>query len=361
MENNLKSFFDGAKNSLTEINSLSAQAAEAKTMRDSSEAELNSLQRTLKENIAGVYHKRRTEIEKKYDSQLAKANDKLRKAQGKRGKAKNQGIKDRITDETAALRTDIKNLRNEIRTSFKANGLPEMCDTGMFNSIYMPDSITDVLVIILAFVIFFAVIPIGIYKAFFDGSIAALIIIYIADVLIFGGIYISISRSTVMAHHDVLMHAKQLRRCIAADEKRIASISRAIQNDTNESYYDLAVYDDEIAHIKQELADITMQKNDALNTFENVTKNIITDEVTAKLKPQLDAAAKRYEEARTKYDGLDSQRKALAQTISENYEPYLGKEFMHRSKIEKLEEIIDHGTATNIAEAKEEYHRQYDI
>jgi len=357
----LNKFFEDAKRELSEYHELGNETNQLKSEREKLDGQLAQLIKQRDESISQTCKKRRSEIDKTYDSELSKGSERLRKAQNKRDKAKSQGVRERIADETAELRGDNKNIESSIRSSFKSEGVPGFCNTKLYYALYFPKSFGDVLIIILCFAIAFFLIPFAIYKLCFDTNTLALIIIYILDVLLFGGLYVGISRATVVQHHDVLVSGQNARMTIETNKKKIAHITKSIQNDTNESYYDLAVYDDEIAHIKQQLADVTMQKNEAINTFENVTKNIITDEITNNAKGAIDETSAKLESTTAAYNDAEQRRKAKALELSNNYEVYLGKEFMSRAKIEKLQEIIAHGTATNISEAIEEYNRQYDI
>ena len=357
----LNAFFNGARQALTELSELNAETAKLRDEKTKLENSVNSRKRKLEDTLNQTYEKRRAEIDKTYDGEISKCNEKLKKAKGKREKAKNQGIRERISEETAALRSDIKSVESSIRSEFKRSGIPGLCNNSFYFSLFMPGSFKDILVIILTFAIAFFLIPFGIWKLFFDGSSIALFIIYVLDVLLFGGLYIIISQRTVMRHQESLKRIRRMRKQIADDRRKINDITDNIRNDANESHYDLAAFDDEIAHLTQQLADITMQKNDAIHKFENVTKNIITEEITNNARPAIDEESAKLAEVSAKYSEADTARKTKALEINNNYEVYLGKEFMTKAKIDALADIINHGTATNISEAIEEYYRQNDI
>ena len=56
-------------------------------------------------------------------------------------------------------------------------------------------------------------------------------------------------------------------------------IEKSIRRDKNEKMYNLEKFDDEIAQLEQEIRRISTQKQEALNSFEQVTKTIIADEI----------------------------------------------------------------------------------
>ena len=357
----LNVFFDGAKTSLAEIGRLNSEVTQLRNQQTKLEDSLRSQEEKLEKELNSKYNKALSGIDKTYDGQIDKEKDELQRAMKKREKAKNQGVKERIAEETAPLRSEIRDIESGIRSSLRSKGLPGYCNSDLFYSLFLPKTLGDFLLLLIVFAVAFFLIPVGIWKLFFVDGTVALIIIYVVDILIFVGIYTAISRKTVMKHHDLLEDIRIQRLTIANDKRKINTITHNIEHDTNETYYDLAVYDDEIAHIRQQLADLTMQKKDAVNKFETVTKNIITEETTAAVKPEMDKTGTELEATQSRLRELEETRKAKMQEINTNYEVYLGKDFMTRSKIDALEEIINHGTATTLEEAKEEYYRRTDI
>ena len=355
-------FFNDAKAQIATVNDLNAQVSRLKREKDKLENDLESEKRNVSNTIDQRVRKRRNEIVDTYDRELDKINDSLRKANSKRAKAKNRGIKERIAEETSALRDTNRSLRSQIRSNYKKDGVPFYCEWELFYTLFFPQNVLDVLVIILAFAVCFFAIPFGIWYLFFKETGAiALVVIYVIDILIFGGIVVLVQRE-VMKHSVVLKDAVQLRKVIRANERKIDNITTSIQNDTSEAKYDLGSFDDEIARIKQQLADVTMKKNDALNTFDTVTKNIITDEINDNAKPKITDMVNRISAVGMELAEQDQKRNEASLNLSNNYEVYLGKEFMTPEKIDALAEIMGHGTAANISEAIEEYkNKLYDI
>ena len=74
----------------------------------------------------------------------------------------------------------------------------------------------------------------------------------------------------------------------AAAKKQIKIIARTIRKDKNDTVYNLEKFDDEIAQLDQDLAMTNRQKKDALNTFDTVTKTIISDEIMGNHKAEVD-------------------------------------------------------------------------
>ena len=75
-------------------------------------------------------------ITKSYDAELGKAQERLKKVKAKREKAKNQGVKERIEEDTRGLVRENKELADQIKTLFKANHVPGFCRGNYYYALY---------------------------------------------------------------------------------------------------------------------------------------------------------------------------------------------------------------------------------
>ena len=132
-------------------------------------------------------------------------------------------------------------------------------------------------------------------------------------------------------------------------------IIRSIKRDRDEAVYNLERFDDEIARTEQDLADIMDKKREALNTFDKVTKTIISDEIAANSKDKLTRLLKDYEEASASAKEAEIRVKEQTLFINDNYASYIGKEFMVPDRLDELADIIRMGKASSISEAKNLY------
>ena len=103
--------------------------------------------------------------------------------------------------------------------------------------------------------------------------------------------------------------------------------------------------------MEQELSEITTRKKDALNTFESVTKNIISDEIAASHKSHLDDLKQALEDTSLALRNLENSIKEQNIRITDTFGPYLGKELLEPDRLSELSRIIQSGTASNITEA----------
>lgn len=314
---------------------------------------LESEKKAVNDNISATVKKRREDINSSYDREIAKGQDKLKKARAEREKAKNQGMKERIAEETADLHKENRDLRLQIKTMFQKNGVPAICNSSLYYALFFPRWIGEFFKLLAAVVICFLGIPYGIYMALPEKKTWMMIVICFFCVVVFGGIYILISNKTKLIHMETLRRGRTLRDQIHSNRKKIRVITSSIKKDKNEAIYDLEKYDDEIAKVEQELQTTANKKKEALNTFEQVTRMIIADEIANNARPRLDELRKEYQDITDSARAVETDIKNKNLDITDHYGIYLGSEFLNPLKIGELTEIIRSGKASNISEAIE--------
>lgn len=349
--NDYAAFFSAAKQAVQELDELKQKEKMLQDLEKQLENSLKTKQKNVSETIALTVKKRSDEITKSYDSEISKTQDRLKKVRGKREKAKSQGEKERIVDETQSLMKENEELKGQIKTLFHANHVPRLCTSGFYYALYFTKGFNELLIMLLVILVCFLFIPCGVYFMLPQQNTLYLIVIYVAAILLFGGSYVKIGNSTKMKHMDVLKEGRNLRDKIKANKKQMKVITKSIRKDKDEAVYNLQKFDDEIAQLEQDKAQAERQKKEALNTFETVTKTIISDEIMGNHKAELDQLES--DLANTVADLRDTGAAARAKAlyITDNFEIYAGKEFMTLEKLQALEEIIESGKAANISDA----------
>ena len=306
------------------------------------------------ELVAQTIKKRRDEIDSSYDTEIGKAQEQLKKARARREKAKNQGVKERIAEETFELHSHNKELRLRMKTVFRQNHVPGFCKSRLYYSLFFPRWIKEFLTLLLFVAVLFVALPCGIYLLIPNHRTIYLAGIYALDILIFGGMYVGLSNHTKMRYMEPLKEGRQILDEIHANNRKIRVITSTIRKDRNESFYDLEKYDDEIARIQQELSS-ALKKKDTLNTFENVTKTILQDEIEHNHEADLVRLQNEYEEVRSQLKETSTEVKERRLDLADHYSTYLGREFLDPLKIQDLKGMIERGEASNISEAIEVY------
>lgn len=351
-------FFDAAKQAVQELDELKQKEKMLQNLEKQLEGSLKTKQKQIAETIALTVKKRSDEIAKSYDAEIAKTQDLLKKVRGKREKAKNQGEKERIADETQGLTHENEELKERMKTIFRANHVPGYCAGTLYYALYFTKGLKETLLLFGMVLLCFLLIPCGVYLALPQKKTLYLIIIYLVDILVFGGLYVKIGNSTKMKHMDGLKEGRAIKNQIAVNKKQMKKIAKSIRKDKNEAVYNLEKYDDEIAQLEQDKLQAECQKKDALNTFETVTKTIISDEIMENHKEELDQMESDLAKTVADLKETQSASRAKALYITDHFEIYAGKEYMTLEKLEELEEIIASGKAANLSDAIINYKSQ---
>ncbi|MBQ7534771.1 MAG: hypothetical protein IJT43_04040 [Stomatobaculum sp.] len=351
-------FLKEARQALTEVNSLEQEeerlkAEEAKTLR-----ELETEEKALKDEIDSTLRKRLQEINTTYDSEIAKKKDELKKAKARREKAKNEGIEERIREETKPILEDSAEKKKEMVNAFQKQKIPSYYATRLYYALHFPHKPVDILVLLLFVGVFFVALPCGIYFLAIPEALRSapvLVVIYVLSILIFGGLYTYIGNSSKSKYSDMLQMGKETWDDLAKNKKLVRKLTKQIRRDKDEDKYDLGSFDDEIARVTQEISETNTKKQEALTTFDTVTKNIITDELTQNSKEKIGQLMSAHDEAyrRLREVGTERQQKKLA--LTDQYEVRLGKEFMSEEKIDALSDILTRGAASSLTDAMTEY------
>lgn len=262
-------------------------------------------------------------------------------------------MKERIAEETSVLREHNRDLQVQMKTMFQKDKVPAFCRTTFYYSLYYARGLKERLIGFITFLICFLVLPCGIYFLLPDRKIWYLVLVYFADIIIFGGLYVTIGNRSRSRYHDALKQGREIRNLLNSNEKKIKVITHSIEKDGNEDIYNLEKYDDEIACAQQELSDIAAKKKDAISSFENVTKNIIADEIEGSHKAEIEEKEQKLKEVNNNLAELENSIRQQNIHITDTYGPYLGKEYLDTDKLMELSRIIQAGTASNITEAIE--------
>ncbi len=351
-------FLTKAKAALTEVESLKSEEERLVTEEATTRAAVEAEQKALKDEIDSTLRKRVQEINSSYDSEIAKSKEELKKAKLRREKAKNAGIEERIREDTKMYLEDTTQKMTELKDAFKKQHIPGYYTSRLYYALHFPRKPVDFLVILLFVAICFLALPCGIYFLALPEKYRmplVLVGIYFAAILIFGGIYTYIGNASKSKHLDMLKLGRETWDDVAKNKKLVRKVTRQIRRDKSEDRYDLASYDDEISRIMQKISETTNQKQEALNNFDTVTKNIISDELTQNRSQKLGALISAHDEASQKLKTVGEERQQKRLALNDQYEVYLGKEFMSEEKIDALTEIVSRGSVLSLTDAMAEY------
>ncbi len=349
---NPQEFLTNALSMVTEYHEITENLSKNRELEKQDKKNLDAFQKDTREKIEKTLKSRGEEIAATYDRQLSQIDGKIKKTQQLRDKAKNQGIKGRIEAETEELHQENKDLHRQMIAVLKKDGAPGFCKTKLFYTLFKPGTFGEFLGLIVSFFVIFAAIPIGIYLFILpERRTLWLILIYLLDILIFGGLYVFIGNRTTGRHREAIQQGQEIRKRIRQNNRKIKTIIKGIRGDANEEGYHLEEFDDELARAQQDRNEIIAKKQSAQNTFENVTKNIITDEIEAAAKPKLTELSEKLSSVQSTVSELETKEKDMSMQLSRDYEQFLGKSHMNEKDIQAIRNLLDNQQASSLIDA----------
>lgn len=314
---------------------------------------LASKEKELSDEIEATLKKRKNAITSSYETQLSTLGTRRKKVKAKKEKEKSVKVSSRIEDETAELREANKSLQIDIKTNLKKNKTPKFCNSTLFYSLFMPKNVSEFCILAACVLVVFFVLPLGIYQLLLAERFGAwaLAVVYIADVVLFGGLYLLLNNMVKEKHLETLKENRVLRQQYSQNCRKIREIQKEIERDTDESTYGLEQYDQELKEIEAEITRVAEEEKEELTKFENVTSVDLTNDIKGRYQEELDALRVRSREVEEEQKAVEEKVKEYSLMLSKQYETYLGKDMLTVAKLDRLIKRIEKGEAANIGEA----------
>lgn len=345
-----QAFLNGAQEAIAEYQDVSTQLTRQREIEKQASVSLDKERKELQDRIEKTIKQRGEELTSTFDKQITQVETRLKKKQSEREKARQEGVKGRIKSETEPHRVENHELKRQLAAIIKRDNAPVFFNSDIFYTLFHPSGIGELLCFLTVFIMIFALLPFGIYFLIPEHRFWYLFIIYVADILIFGGIYVGIMNISGR-HQETVRQGRDIKNRIRTNKKIIKKLEKTIRKDSDEAGYNLESYDDEIAKMQQERSDIISQKQSAQNTFDTVTKNIITDEIETAAKARIDELTQVFTDAVNLRATLETKEREQALNLSKTYEQYLGKNHMNKDDIDKIKALMESGEASSIIDA----------
>ncbi len=316
------------------------------------ERSIVSKETAIEDELNLTIKKRKEEIEATYDQEISKTKDQIKKVEIKKLEAKNAQISERIDIETSDLRDEYEQMRLETINRFKEDKIARSLNSRLFFALYMPRGAKDFGIIAITLMLLLIVIPCGIYFLILpEKKVIYLVIIYVLTVLIFGALYFIIASKTKDKHLSTMKEVRQIRDKMSKNKAKRKKIEKRIRKDKDESVYSLDYYDEEIKKFQNDIDAVADRKKEAIATFDNNTRTVITKEIRGRHEEELLDLKTKLNHLSEKIRDNNENIKYLSLELVDNYEAYLGKEFMSVEKIDKLVELMVDKNLQSISEA----------
>lgn len=293
-------------------------------------------------------------ISQGYDQSIAADRSKLKIVQSDRDKAKMAGVKERIEKETASIRKENEDLKEQIKEAFKLEQIPLYCNSRIYIAMFQTKGAVDVILYLTSLLLLYLVVPVGL--CFIPGFPQwGLILYYFVMAVAVLSVYRFIYEKTLVGHSETITEARKTRMQIKFNLKKIRKIEKSIRADKNEDMYGLGEYDYKINELYDDISRIEDEKKKALEEFEKTVKPDIIAEIDGRNRSRIDLMKTELEKKRGESIKLEGLVKEQRIYISSNYEAYLGKEFINVDKLQELYALMKSGVAETVAQALAAY------
>lgn len=295
---------------LSGLSQLEKELSDLSAERDALKSRQTALEKRISRERDELIGAKRKEVAGEFDRQLRAADNDIRSMTEKRQKARAQGVKARIAERTDPYRAEQKELRTKLTNLFRDRHVPAFLRSGWFYALTMPSGFSEYLTALLCFLLVFGVIPFVANILIPGSAVWHWVVIYLVVIVVFGGIYLFLSNQKVR-YLETVREGRVLRSAIRSNQKQIKKISGAIRRDRDDTVYDLRAYDDMLSKRNQEREEISLKRAQALEQFDAVTRNVLSDEVRQKYEADQEALTR-------ELDALSVKTKELEERIG-NY------------------------------------------
>ena len=341
------------ENISTELSQLSAE--KKKLVRS-----IASEEKSISDEITNTVKKRRQQIASTYDDRIDTNRDKKQKVTSKREKKKEQRMNERYKHETRHLRESSEDLNIEMKTMLRKNGVPSFCGKKWYFIMFNPRGVDELGLTILSFVICFLGVPFLVMelikKLVLSGKTdintgAWSVGIFFVTLVVMLIIYFAILNATRLSHGEVIEAARAIMDKLKANKRQANAIRNSIEKDKDESQYDLSAYDEKLTRLDEEADEIGREKQEALRTFEDSTKDMITSEIQNRRMPKLEEMKARNKDIDARMDELQDLYGEKERVIAEQFATVIGQDMCREDRIEALIALIEEGEADSVSSA----------
>lgn len=358
--NEKEDYLISARDEVVKRDSMAAELEKMKNYQKKLSRNIASEEKSIADEIASTIKKRKQEISDTYDERLDDNRARKKKVSNKRNKKKNQRMNARIDEETKDIRENTRELEVEMKTLLKKNKVPSFVSSKMFFVMFMPRGVGEVGAMLLSFLVYFVGVPAlavvlithfamqnkeGINMPFWCILIGAVFVIL--QLIIYFVIY----STTKLRHQDVILQARSIRDKIKANGRQEAAIRNSINKDKDESTYNLEAYDEKLASLEEEADSIGTEKQEALRTFEEETKQVIIDEINSRRLQTLEDLKNEKKELEDKIAKGEKMYSDKVLQITNQFASYLGEELCKQDKLSDLIALMEDGEAETVSEA----------
>ena len=349
--NSPKEFLQEALSLVDTLNADKAQLQQETNTRNQLDKSLDSLRKTIEQEKNKTVTSRRSDLEAEYNKKLRIAENEITAIEGRRSKARKEGVNNRVTSQTAGFKGEIANLKAQLDTYCKENKLSPFCKSPLYHKLFMPAKPGDWALLLIIVLLMIGALAGAIYFLSIQKvTLTTTLIVALVDVVL-ALLYAVIAGGTRGKHPNEVRVCRQYIDQIAKDKKGIRNVTKNIQKDKDDTPYDLGSFDAELQAKSQEKADLEMQKSQALYQFDAVTKQQLLSEIDASYAAKLKDLTENTVAARAAAEQTAQKVAYSENLLNAEFVQYLGSRYLNHDAIDRMISLIDAGEAASVTDA----------
>lgn len=285
------------------------------------------------------------------EDKVLKEQEKLyRDISHKRERAKNQGVRSRMEQETRDYVDLNRELDKKIRKMIKENDFPLICNTKAYFIMYSPENIKEWIIRIAVLLLMLTVLP-ALIVWFNQPWWLWKILIWIVTDFVVLAVYITIYLLSKDKDVGDLEQIRDLREKIDENKRKIKRIKLDIRQDTDESAYGLDSFDTELKQAEDAVAAAREKKEEKRKRFRETTEEVVIQQVAKAYREELQNTETQLDNVTKEYDEVNLKLGEKNSFIMDNYEKEVEPSVLNKDKLQKLLAVMEMGQAATIGEA----------
>lgn len=349
-----KEALEKIRDELAALEQQGKEIVQTSAQREKAEKEAVAAEKKMQDTLAAVLKKRRDELANTFNKEIEKDQVRLKTIRGNREKAKTRGMKARIDTETSDLVQENKRISESISTLFRQKGIPGLCNSRVFYTLFYPKGIWEILIFAGTWLAGLVLIP-WLVTWLTGWPTWGKALLWLGIALLWIAAYVGIRIRTKDNFHTTLKEMRVQRDVIQENKAKINQIKRAIRKDPDESHYNLESFDTEITALEESIRLVAEKREQALEEFETNSRPVIVKEILAQYKPKVEELRAQAAQIGRQQQSMEEQAKNARADLMSRYGNFVGSEFMNVTKTEALIAILESGRANTVQEAKQLY------
>lgn len=295
-----------------------------------------SLDKSISDAINTAQRRRKEDIAAGYDEQLGVCQNQIKDCRAERAKARADAVAEKIQRENSHLEHENTEIDQQITQLYEENSVKSVFKKHWLVILFYPKRIQDWLFVSAAAIALLFVVPLFLILGMQNQPLTLACTLFVYLCCVFSG-YLYVLHRFMFTHQQVHLQAEELKARLKDNTKTMNNTAANIRKSQDETGYNLGGFDDRIAEIETQMRTILAERKAALDHFEEVIRQEVTEEIIEVNAEQKNELTSQLEEAKKQLADRTQELEKLESEVTNTYEARLGKDLMYRQKLAGLE------------------------